>query len=118
MKAQKTYKKKVEAWILAVNLIVMTFVGAVSVFYAIDDYYKYYNACFPVLLTLIYFILFYAVCQIRKTIKSVAYAFPNERLMRVHFINFPIWITLITVETVLGMISGYFDGTIEKETPA
>ena len=53
----------------------------------------------------------------RKTVKSVAYAFPNEKLMFIHFVNFPIWIFLIPSETVLGLISGYMDERMETETP-
>ena len=97
--------KKIDFWISALNMFILASVTTICVFYVFDNYYEYYNAFYPFLLTIIYLILFYSVYQMRKTIKSIAYAFPNEKLMCVHFINFPIWIVLITSETVLGMIS-------------
>ena len=95
--------------ILGINLMVMVFVTTICIFYAFDDFYKYYQIFYPILLTVIFAVLFYAVCQMRRTIKSVAYAFPNEKLMCIHFINFPVWILLIASETALGTISGFMD---------
>ena len=95
----------------------MAFSATISIFYVFAGSYKYYNAIFPVLLTSIFFILFYAVCQMRRTIKSIAYSFPNERLMCIHFINFPIWILLIAIETILGMIAHTMDSWMETANP-
>ena len=102
---------------LVVNLVVMAFAATISIFYVNADSYKYYNAIFPVLLTLIFFILFFSVCQMRSTIKSVAYSFPNERLMCIHFVNFPIWIVLIIIETVLGMVAHTLDNWMDDPNP-
>ena len=100
-------------WVLVVNLVVMAFSATISIFYVSTDSYKYYNGIFPFLLALIFSILFVSVCNIRSTIKSIAYSFPNERLMCIHFVNFPIWIILIAVETVLGMVAHTLDNWMD-----
>ena len=100
-------------WVLVVNLVVMAFSATISIFYVSTDSYKYYNGIFPFLLALIFSILFVSVCNIRSTIKSIAYSFPNERLMCIHFFNFPIWIILIAVETVLGMVAHTLDNWMD-----
>ena len=98
---------------MVVNLVIMAFSATISIFYVSADSYKYYNGIFPFLLALIFSILFVSVCQIRSTIKSIAYSFPNERLLCIHFINFPIWIILIAVETVLGMVAHTLDNWMD-----
>ena len=113
MKEQKLFVKKVSICVLVVNLVIMAFSATISIFYVSADSYKYYNGIFPILLALIFSILFVSVCQIRSTIKSIAYSFPNERLMCIHFINFPIWIILIAVETVLGMVAHTLDNYMD-----
>ena len=103
--------------ILVINIVMMLCIGTISVCYVSDDYYNYYDKSYPILLTIIFAILFGSVISMRATMKSIEYAFPNERLMSIHFINFPIWIGLISVETVLGLISGKMDYEMETATP-
>ena len=100
-----------------INLTVMMLVGTISVCYVFDRTYSYYNTFYPILLTLIFTILFAAVLNMRATMLSIAYAFPNERLMCIHFINFPVWIILIIAETVLGVISLNMDSKMSTATP-
>ena len=47
---------------LGLNFLVMALVTTICIFYAFDDYYQYYQIFFPILLTVIFFILFYSVC--------------------------------------------------------
>ena len=86
------------------NILITAFSATLSAFYLYTGTHKYYNADYVALMTFIYLILFGSVCRMRSTIKSLAYSFPNERLMCIHFVNFPIWILLSTADTVLGMI--------------
>ena len=97
--------RKVDIWVLIMNIVVTLFSATMSMFYLYSGANKYYNADYVALMTFIYLVLFGSVCRMRGTIKSLAYSFPNERLMFIHFINFPIWIVLSAAYTVLGMIS-------------
>ena len=71
------------------NIVITAFSATMSLFYLFTGMYKYYNADFVALMLFIYLILFGSVCRMRATIKSLAYSFPNEHLMCIHFINFP-----------------------------
>ena len=64
-----------------------------------------YDVLLPILLIFTCFILLYAVLRMRNTIKRIAHAFPNEKLMLVHCINFVVWSILIVVIMVLGIAS-------------
>ena len=118
IQAQKKYLKKVDFFILVVNLVMMTLVATMSICYVFDSKYFIYNSMYPFILTIIFAELFFSVLSMRSTMKQIAYAFPNERLMCIHFINFPIWILLITIETILGMISGYMDNEMSTASIA
>ena len=97
--------KKVDCWVLVMNIIMTAFSATLTAFYDFTGEHKYYNADYVALMTFIYLILFGSVCSMRGTIKSLAYSFPNERLMCIHFVNFPIWILLSSIDTVLGMMA-------------
>ena len=53
------------------------------------------------MLILTAFILLYSVCRMRSTIKKISHAFPNERLMLVHVVNFIVWAILVTITVTL-----------------
>ena len=107
MKELKEYNRAVDKKILCLNLVTLSIVSLLCFFYAVPSLYEYYNIGYPVVLFFIFSMLLYAVIGIRKTIKQVAHAFPRERLICIHFINFVLWIILITAETVLGTISDF-----------
>ena len=51
----------------------------------------------------------------RRTINSIQYAFPNEKLMNIHFVNFPIWTILVIMATSLGAASDSMDSNIGSD---
>ena len=46
-------------------------------------------------------VLLYSVCMMRSTIKKSTYAFPNEKLMIVHVVNFFVWSILVITNVSL-----------------
>ena len=46
-------------------------------------------------------VLLYSVCMMRSTIKKSTYAFPNEKLMIVHVVNFFTWSILVITNVSL-----------------
>ena len=117
MKELSEHNKTVDRKILCINIGVLVFVSLLSFFYVDDDLYELYQFSYPVVLFFIFSMLLYAVLGIRKTIKQVAHAFPRERLICIHFINFVFWLVLILTETILGTISDFMDFKIDKLTP-
>ena len=86
------------------NLLVAVLVGIMASLLLSPDYLTFYLVLLPIMFVFTFGILFYSVVRMRKTIKSIAYAFPNERLMIIHFINFPFWSALVVTDTVLAIL--------------
>ena len=62
-------------------------------------------------------VLLVAVCKMRSTIKKSTYAFPNEKLMIVHVVNFFVWsifvITNVSLLTEGRMYEEDYDAYVE-----
>ena len=112
----KVHNDKVDKKILCINLGTLIVVSVICFFYVADGFYEYYQFSYPLVLLFIFSVLLYAVLGIRKTIKTVAHAFPNERLICIHFFNFVLWLVLIFAETVLGTISDIMDLKLDSLT--
>ena len=111
------HSKTVDKKILCINIGTLVFVSLLSFFYVAPDLYEFYQLTYPIVLLFVFSMLLYAVIGIRRTIKQVAHAFPRERLICIHFINFVLWLALILTETILGTISDFMDFKIDDLTP-
>ena len=101
---------------ICINLATLIVVSVLCFCYVMPGFYELYQIFYPIVLLFIFSMLLYAGLGIHRTIKQVARAFPNEKLICVHFINFVLWLTLIIAETVLGTISDFMDNRIDSLT--
>ena len=72
----------------------------------------------PSLLIFTCFILLYSVLRIRSTIKEIAYAFPNEKLMILHFVNFVVWSVLVVFQTGLSIAAMNIEDKVDPDVPS
>ena len=109
--------RKIDRNLILFNVLIAILILIDGYFYSVQGNKAYYAymSMLPILILVCFFTLFIAVIRIRRTIKSIKYAFPNERLMTIHFINFPIWFVLIVVNTGLGITSLVVDSSITSE---
>ena len=98
---QKRYARKIDRKILALNVFVAALVGTIAVLFMVPSSLEVYLALLSIMFLFTFGILFFSVVRIRKTIKSIAYAFPNEKLIKIHFCNFPTWTVLVLADTAL-----------------
>ena len=76
-------------------------VGTIAVLFMVPSSLEVYLTLLSIMFLFTFGILFFSVLRIRRTIKSIAYAFPNEKLISVHFFNFPTWTVLVLADTAL-----------------
>ena len=100
---KKKFARTINKRILALNIFVAALVGTLSVLFLLPHYLTFYLILLSSMLLFTFGILFFSVVRMRKTIKSIAYAFPNERLITIHFINFPTWTILVLADTALNL---------------
>ena len=116
IRRQQASIKKIDCRLMMFNVLMFLLISIDCVFYVKTDenydYQIYYLSLTPILLIFCFFVLFYSVFRMRKTIKSIKFAFPNEKLMIIHFVNFPIWLVIISLESFLTIIVLNMNGKV------
>ena len=86
-----------------ITVTILAAINSIAYLYPKSDARFVFDLLVPTLLIFTCFILLYSVLRMRATIKKIAYAFPNEKLMLVHIINFLVWCILVGVVIGLGI---------------
>ena len=101
VRKQKASIRKIDFWLTFFTIVIAVFNAFDSFLYEknsghIDKFGNMYVILITIYNFLTLSILFISVIRIRSTIKSLKSAFPNDRLIIVHLINFPIWLILVS----------------------
>ena len=117
---QKQYVRMIDFKILILNGIVSVLTMMVSIAYMFPrtPLELIFTTLLPSLLIFTCFILLYSVLRIRITIKEIAYAFPNEKLMCVHLINFVVWSVLVVLQTALSIFAMNIEEKVDPDVPS
>ena len=117
---QKQYVRMIDFKILILNGIVSVLTMMVSIAYMFPrtPLELIFTTLLPSLLIFTCFILLYSVLRIRSTIKEIAYAFPNEKLMCVHLINFVVWSVLVVLQTALSIFAMNIEEKVDQDVPS
>ena len=103
VKQQKDKIETINTRILILN-IVMTATIALGCSMLLFLGLFWYSIAVTLLLIISIYVLLYSVYKIRKLIKAIEHAFPNEKLMMHHFFNFFIYAVLRVSKHTLEII--------------
>ena len=82
-----------------------------QVLFRLDD--KVYSIYVVVMEVTIGLVLVLAVFMMRQVVKRTAFAYPNEKLVMLHSINFIVWLILYTLEKICVIKSGALEAERE-----
>ena len=99
-KAVKSIERKVH--LLNITVAILALILSFAFLHPQSAARYIFDVLLPILLIGTCFILLYAVLRMRSTIKRIAHAFPNEKLMLVHCFNFVVWSVLVVVLAAIG----------------
>ena len=118
---QKQYVRVIDFKILLLNSVVaiLTMIQCIAFLFPRTLPVRWaYETLLPAMLIFTCFILLYSVLKIRRTIKEIAYAFPNEKLMCVHLINFVVWSVLVILQTILSILAVNLEEKVDPNVPS